>query len=261
MRAKIYRDLLILLGVFFIAWLGFTFIKFQPTVPSFTLSIEDEEKLGDLLTEAAFSGMDEIDSPALDSAMAKISYRLSNAVDSQTYNYTFHTVKNDQINAFATLGGHIYVFSGLIKITESPEELAAVIAHEMGHVEERHVVNKMARDFGMTILVSAFTGGDPNVIAELLEFSIANVFSRQQEREADIYGLKLLEQANIDPIHMANAFVKLKKEGQKMQIPAFLQSHPDIDARISSAMTYSTKSDFENRPFDLNWAIIVASIK
>lgn len=260
MKSKIYRDLLIILGVFLLAWLGFTYLKFQPKAPTIRISVEDEEKLGDMLSDAVFSDMKPIESESFDSAFTMITYRLTESLDSQAYNYTFHKVHNSQVNAFATLGGHIFVFSGLIEITETPEELAAVIAHEMGHVEQRHVVDKMTRQFGLTLLLSALSGGDPSVVAELLEFSLSNVFSRHQETEADNFGLQLLENAGIGPENMAEIFVKLKNEVGESAVPAFLQSHPDIDTRIANAMTYQTDSSYKQQPLEMDWERIKESI-
>lgn len=261
MKSKIYRDLFILLAVFLVGWLIFTLVRFKPKTPDVGLSIEDEEKIGDVLTDALFDQMDEIESEKLDGAMELITYRLTEALDSQTYNYKFHTVESSEINAFATLGGHIYVFSSLIEVMETPEELAAVIAHEMGHVEERHVVNKMAREYGIAILFGALSGGDPTLITELVEMSVSTVFSRKQESEADEFGLKLLENAQIDPQSLATAFVKLKQKGGDSFVPAFLQSHPQIDARIADAMAYETDKDFEAKSFKIEWEEVVEEIE
>ena len=59
------------------------------------------------------------------------------------------------------LGGRIYVLRGLISYTQSPEELAAVMAHEMGHAQERHVVHRLIKELGVTAVVTVLTGGDP----------------------------------------------------------------------------------------------------
>jgi predicted Zn-dependent protease len=260
MKSKIYRDLLLLLGVFFIAWLGFTYLKFQPTAPTVRMSVEDEEKIAEVLTDVIFSDMEEIESEAVNSALTVIAYRLTNSLDSQAYTYKFHAVHNSQVNAFATLGGHIYIFSGLIKMTESPEELAAVIAHEMGHVEERHVIDKMTREYGITLLISMLSGGDPSVLAEILDFSVTKVFSRHQEAEADYFGLHLLDNAGIQPKNMAEVFTKLKREVGMNSIPRFLQSHPDIDSRIANAMTYQSDSSFVEQPFEMDWEYVKAMI-
>lgn len=253
MFGKIYKELIIILVLFLVVWIGFTFLKLEPEMPNMEVSIEDEEKLGEVINELVFSDMEEIHSPYLDSVIFEITKRLESGIDETPYEFTFHVVRNDQVNAFATLGGHIFIHSELIKVTENPEELAAVIAHEMGHVEERHVVDRMVTEVGITLLFSVLTGNDPALISELLELSVSNTFSRTQEKEADQYGLLLLEKTHISPLYMAHAFRKLKEKSSGNYTPEILSTHPNINSRIRSAMAYELSENFVAEPFNMDW--------
>jgi predicted Zn-dependent protease len=258
---KVYKELFLIILIFFIGWAFFTFLKLEPVVPNLEVSIEDEERLGEVLNELLFQDVNEIHTPSLDSAIFIISNRLENGLDLTSYDFTFHVIRSDEVNAFATLGGHIFIHSALIEVTETPEELAAVLAHEMGHVEHRHVVDKMVTEIGVTILFSVFTGNDPALISELVELSLSNVFSRGQENEADQFGLNLLVNSEISPFHMAHVFRKFKSESSGDFTPEILSTHPNINSRIRKAMTYETEKRFIAKPINLDWDKVKRNLK
>lgn len=251
--AKIYKELLLVVLIFLVGWAGFTFLKLEPEMPNMEVSIEDEEKLGEVINDMVFSDIEEVNSPYLDSAIFEITNRLESNIESTPYEFTFHVIRNEQVNAFATLGGHIFIHTGLIEVTDNPEELAAVLAHEMGHVEERHVVDKMVTELGVTLLFSVLTGNDPALITELVELTLSSVFSRSQETEADQFGLDLLMRSKISPLHMAHVFRKLKEESNGSYVPEILSTHPNINSRIRDAMAYEIAENFTPEAIDLDW--------
>lgn len=251
--AKIYKELLFVVLIFLLVWAGFTYLKLEPEMPHMEVSIEDEEKLGEVINDMVFADVQEVHSPYVDSAIFEITNRLEKAVGITSYEYTFHVIENEEVNAFATLGGHIFIHTGLINVMDNPEELAAVVAHEMGHVEERHVVDKMVTELGVTLLFSVLSGSDPALITELVELTLSNVFSRGQETEADQYGLDLLMKAKISPLNMAHAFRKLKEESNGNYVPEILSTHPNINSRIRKATAYEIAEEFTPEPIVLDW--------
>ena len=96
-------------------------------------------------------------------------------MDSTDYNYKIYVVDNPQINAFALPGGYIIVLRGLLEFTETPVELSAIIAHEMGHIEKKHIVKKLIRQFGIAIL----TSGDRQILQALSSTIISTGFDRE----------------------------------------------------------------------------------
>ena len=253
MFVKIYKELFIVVLIFLLGWAGFTYLRLEPEVPNMQVSIEDEERLGEIINELVLQDMEEIHSPYLDSAIFDITTRLESNMESTPYEFTFHVIKKEEVNAFATLGGHIFIHSGLIETMDNPEQLAAVLAHEMGHVEERHVVNRMVTEVGVTLLFSVLTGNDPVLISELMQISLSNVFSRSQEAEADDFGLELLVNSNISPFSMAQAFRKLKGESNGGYSPEILSTHPNINSRIRKSMAFEVNESFVAKPFDIDW--------
>ncbi len=155
--------------------------------------------------------------------------------DRQDLKYTFNIIKDDEFNAFAIPGGFIYVNSGLINAAND-DELAAVLAHEIGHIAARHSVKRLQANMGYQILVSIALGkSGAESISEALGITyniIALGFSRQDEFLADKLSVKYSKAAGFNPYGMVTFFRKLegnKKSGVDL---VFLSSHPPVKDRI-----------------------------
>jgi predicted Zn-dependent protease len=139
------------------------------------------------------------------------------------------------VNAYATLGGHIYVFDGLIGQARSPEELAGVLAHEIEHVRNRHILQAMAVNLFTLGALGGAANGDPSAGSRLAYLLLTMKFSRQQEEQADALGLERLKKAQID----AAGFRDFFERAQKMpEAPPILSSHPASAERAVLAERY-----------------------
>jgi Zn-dependent protease with chaperone function len=135
-------------------------------------------------------------------------------------------VKIDMVNAAALPGGTIIIFEKLLAESDKPEDIAGVLAHELAHVERRHVTQAMIRDLGLGLVVSAFggtTGGNINGL-------LAAGYSRGSEREADKDAIAKLRGAGIDPLPTALFFKKLAdaeaKLGRIAEGMSYISTHP-----------------------------------
>ncbi len=144
-----------------------------------------------------------------------------------------------QVNAFALPGGFIYVYTGLMLLAENEAELAGVLAHELGHVVARHSANRLATQMGVSLLTSIALGEEPGQLAvlasQLIGASTMAAFSREDEREADLYGLRYAAAAGYDPRGLETFFEKLYNlEGgaRRGVFEGMLASHPDTRERI-----------------------------
>jgi predicted Zn-dependent protease len=142
--------------------------------------------------------------------MWAVSKRLKQQIPASAYDYNIIVLDDTQVNAFTIPGGNIYVFKGLISFCDSPEQLAAVLAHEMGHVEKRHTVNRLVREFGLSILFSIITGGDGVLLSDLYQTLISTGFSRSQEKEADQFALELAQRCQ----HISQIYCFIFQETQ-----------------------------------------------
>jgi len=175
-----------------------------------------------------------------------IGERVAAVSDRRDLEYKFYVVDDKTLNAFTIPGGHVYIFRGLYDKLDD-DELAAVIAHEIGHVAARHIVKKMQASLGYqllsTIALIAYTQGqdDKNkkragyvAYAGATAFNLVQLgYSRQDEYEADELAVKYSKAAGFDPDGMRRALEALRAEEKKgMPVPYILRSHPYIDQRI-----------------------------
>jgi beta-barrel assembly-enhancing protease len=252
------RDLVILLTIAGALFAGGYFlvreINKSDLELSYSVSIEQEEALGDVLKDVMIDQYKLIEDSTADSAIQLIKSRLVSAIDSTPYRYEIKIIQSEQINAFTMPGGNIYIFSGLIKAADSPEEVAAVLAHEIGHAEKRHVVTKLINDMSVTAILSILSGGDPSMVAEILRSVVGNKFGREQEMEADKFALQLLEDAQIQPKSLARFFERLNdKDLDYNEDLEILMTHPHNNRRIEQARKYKTRNNFKAEPFPLDW--------
>ena len=155
--------------------------------------------------------------------------------DSPLHNYTFtvQLVKNKEVNALALPGGHIVVFSGLVEQAESENELAMVLAHELGHFAHRDHLERLGRGLGLTVATMLVFGEDSAVsrLVSNLFLVTESSYSRQQESEADRFGLDLLVSSYGHAGGAADFFARVgKKAGSRGAY--LLASHPHPDDRI-----------------------------
>jgi len=169
-----------------------------------------------------------------------IGRKVSRASDRQDLVYQFRAVKDKELNAFAVPGGFVYVNSGLINAA-TDDELACVLAHEIGHIAARHSVKRLQATLGYQIIMSIALGVSGNKISGQAIDIVFNVvslgYSRQDEFLADKLAVRYAKRAGFNPNAMITFFEKLKQEAAKKGPNyniVFLSSHPPIDERIKN---------------------------
>lgn len=154
------------------------------------------------------------------------------------YDLKLAVVDSDIVNAFAMPGGYVVILSGLIDTAESPDEVAAVLAHELGHVAARDPMRSALRSAGSAGLLSLalgdFMGG--GVIATVSTQLIDAKYSRTAETAADAYAVQMLTGAGVSPDALAVFFDRLAEAttGGGPAVPPYFASHPSPDARSAA---------------------------
>lgn len=168
----------------------------------------------------------------------KIVARLREVMPGQPYNFRVQVVRQKEVNALAAPGGHIVVFSGLVRRMETPEQLAAVLAHEMQHVVQRHSVKGMVRALGLQAALMLLVG-DVGLLGDLAGNLTALHFMRGDEQSADDVALETLMRAGIAPEAMRQAFRNLEREerGTTPAVFKYLSSHPPLGERMERVGT------------------------
>lgn len=193
-----------------------------------------DEKLGDAAFEQMKLGLN------IDTARsARLQTFGDRLVISPDHKLRYHVVNEDQVNAFALPGGHIVVFSGILDRMNDPGELAALLAHEGTHVQERHSTRIMVRGLASYLFVSLLIGDVSAVAAVVAENAdkLRNMgYGRGLESEADAVGQERLKANGVDPDGMVHLLELLEEEAMDMpEEMAFLSSHPLTEQRIADA--------------------------
>jgi beta-barrel assembly-enhancing protease len=160
----------------------------------------------------------------------QIGNRLVSVSSRSNLPYRFEIVDNGQVNAFATMGGYIYLHTGLIATASNEAELASVIAHEIGHVVARHSQKQMRQQAITQGLLTATGLDKANVVQLGVKLAVDLPYSRQDEFEADNLGLQILYDAGYAPGAMVNFMQKLGKSGGG-RTPTLLSTHPNSGDR------------------------------
>src|SRR5579863_2837857 len=185
--------------------------------------------------------------------LQQLGSRLSSQARADEQTFTYLALREPIVNAFATFGGFICINSGLILMTDDEAQLASVMAHETGHVVQRHMARAVQAESRMSlastaamlaaVLIAAASGGGGQAVEGAIAMSQGVMlqqsinFTRSQEIEADAVGIQLLAGAGFDPQEMATFFESLQRiEGlAEGEIPALLQDHPVTSERIATS--------------------------
>ncbi len=206
-------------------------------------SVDDDIEFGKSMEEEIASRPDEF--PLLSQSNYAVAYQHINRIRDSILNtgliyyddrfeWKVYIIENDTVlNAFATPGGYLYFYTGLIKFLDNEAQFAGVMAHEMAHADLRHSTNQITKAYGVQILLSIIIGQAQSQLAEIvgsLAYGLGTLaFSRDHEYQADEYAVKYLYQTSYEARGIADFFIKM--EGSPRP-PEFLSTHPSPENRI-----------------------------
>lgn len=210
-----------------------------------SFTIQDENKLGKEFYEKLSAKDILVKNPRINDYIDKIGRRILKHADDSPFSYTFSVIKSSGINAFATPGGYIYVYEGLINLSENEAQLAGVIAHEIAHATSRHIADTIEKSQKvnmatlLAILAGAFLGGSAEGAAAVTSFSMAAAtslnlkYTRDNEEEADRKGMRYLTGSGYDGQAMLD-FLKIMRQFEyySNSIPSYFLTHPGTGDRI-----------------------------
>ncbi|MDD7804511.1 MAG: M48 family metalloprotease [Endozoicomonas sp. (ex Botrylloides leachii)] len=214
------------------------------------ISPQQEYELGQTYLKVIRSQTPTVSDPILKNYLERLLSRLAEASDLTDHRLSPLLIKNQTINAFAAPGGIVGVNTGLFLNAQTEGQFAAVLAHELAHLSQRHFARNLeeARQQRLPIAASVLASiiliaaGSANAGVAALSSSIAGFqsshlsFSRQFEREADNIGIKTLARAGFNPNAMANVFAEMDRSSHYSHaLPEFLSTHPVTENRIADA--------------------------
>lgn len=151
-------------------------------------------------------------------------------------------IHNDEVlNAFATPGGFIYVYTGLIKFLDRADDLAGVMGHEIAHASLRHSKEQLQQQLGLQFLISIALGDGTAAQAATLASNVLSLqFSRTDESESDEYSVIYLNDTDYACNGAATFFQKIEEAGGS-GVPEFLSTHPSPDSRVTDINAKATE--------------------
>ena len=192
-------------------------------------------------------------------ALDKMTARLTEAGDLR-YDLNIGVFNHKMVNAFAAPGGQIIIMRGLSDRARTPDEVAAVLAHEIGHVEARDTTRNALRAAGsaglLALVLGDFAGGSAVVVAA--EYTLNASYTREAEAAADVFALDMMEAAGADAEALATFFDSLGKiERTLPDLPEYLSSHPETTDRADAARSFA-KTQGRTTPIltDQEWAAL-----
>jgi beta-barrel assembly-enhancing protease len=236
-----------------------------------------EQRLGKAFMRSVRESLPVLDDPMITSYIEGLGRSLTAADRNATGTFTFFVINQPVVNAFAGPGGYIGVYSGLITAAETESELAAVVAHEIAHVTQDHLLRGIedqsklgvpaialmvaAAILGAQVSPDAGVAAIAGIQAAVIQRQIN--FTRDNEKEADNLGITTLAQAGFDPYAMAGFFERLSKSSRLYEnnAPEFLRTHPVNSSRIADALGRADDYGAKQRPDSLRFQLSQANLR
>jgi len=226
-------------------------------------SISDEKKLGREFEILVKSRLPLVEDPEIKLYIVSLMEEILENVPPQPFNFEANVVYSPALNAFASPGGFIFIFTGLLVELENEAQLAGIMAHEIAHVTQRHIAARI--DKGKFLSFATIAGMLAGALSGSGEASQAIVsssaafgqsaqlnYSRMDENDADRFGLQYLIKSGYSPNGLAEGFEILQNNslGIGADFPTYLSTHPDLNARIVGVRAYirSMPKDIKYKP-------------
>ena len=244
----------------------FTLISFIATAV-FSITVKEEEDMSRQMMAMIYKHFDIIDDPVVVPYVNKIGQRILASLPKQPFQYHFHVINESVYNAFATPAGHIFVYTGLIDAMNEEEELAGIIGHEIAHVYCRHISQKIERSkkirmatlAGMAAGILMGLGGASEAASAVTMGSTAAgqsaelAYSREDEMQADQFGLEFLKQSGYNASGLLEILKKIRSKTWfgSDQIPTYLMTHPAVEDRIAFISSWIETTKKNSKPFPM----------
>ena len=185
---------------------------------------------------------------------SKLAALMQAAGDRTRYRLEFRASRRLGANAFALPAGVVVLLDDLVKFARHDEEILGVLAHELGHVNHRHTMRRLLESSATALVVAGLTGdiaSTTSLAAAAPTLLVQTKYSRDNEREADAYGIELMRKANLDPRHLAVMLGRLESRARgkhRDAMPTFLSTHPATEERKATALAAASDAAEPDEP-------------
>jgi len=192
-----------------------------------------DQQLGEIFWKSYSAEMVEVKDLKAVEPIQQMVRKLCSSNGINTESIQVHVVENKEINAFAMPGRHLVVHTGLIQFADHEEEIAGVIAHEIAHIESGHVVKKLGKEIGLSIVMNIALGDiGGEVVRNALSTLTSTAYDRSLEKEADLKAVDYMHQAKMDPKKLSSFLAKLANQSEVPEVLKWMNTHPDSKERV-----------------------------
>ena len=242
---------------------------------------KEEYKLGESVVRQIRASGAYLDDPEVNDYLNDLGHRLVAARPDSNWEFEFFAMGDPSVNAFALPGGFVGVNMGLILLTQSESELAAVLAHEISHVTQRHFTRSIAGQqrsmlytlAALAVAIAASRASSPSAgqaaaagvaAAQGIAIQTQLNYTRENEYEADRIGFQRLDAAKFDVTAMATFMERLQRQGRFTDsgtIPSYLRTHPVTYERIAEAQARAFGKPYRQIPDSLDFQLVRALLR
>jgi len=239
------------------------------------LTPAQEQKLGQAFMRSVRNHFPVVSDPLTSDYIQSLGNRLASNSSAAGQQFNFFLINDPVVNAFAGPAGHIGVFSGLVLTTETESELASVVAHEIAHVSQKHLLrtfddaSRMNLPMAAISLAAILVGGGSDLGAAAAVGLQAGMiqhqinFTRANEHEADRIGINTMAKANFDPRAMPIFFERMGRATRfyGSTLPEFLRTHPVTTTRIADSLGRAEAYPYKQYPADIGYYLLRATLR
>lgn len=259
---KIIIQGLIIIASFFVTWFLLKQVNWMKIFKVEQITKSTDEKLGDLFWDMISKTEKEIYDLDIKFPVDSILKRICTANSIDKDRIKVHIIESDEINAFALPNNHLVIYTSLLKSVDNESELAGVMSHEIAHLELDHVMKKLVKEFGLSILISMTANGNAQAIKDAIKNISSTAYDRNLEKEADIKAVDYLSNAKVNPEGLANFLYKINKSNAISEHLTWISTHPGAKERSEYIIEYAGKKskNFEPILTDKTWENLKSAV-
>lgn len=245
--ARLLLQFVLIVASFFALWLALSKVDWMTKLEVKEKSKGVEEKIGEIYWDFFKTIEDEITDEKVLAPLDSLLSKLCTSNDIDRKKIKLHLIDKDEVNAFALPDHHLVVFSGLILDSENEAELCGVLAHELAHLEKGHIMKKLTREVGLSLLITMTSGnGSPEIVKQVAKALTSTAYERDLEREADLTGVDYLIRAGINPEGLASFLFRMSAHEKDLPDQLFwISTHPGGEDRTVAIMEYLKVKEYE----------------
>lgn len=263
---KFIPQLLLVIALLFCAWFALSRVNWIAVFQIEHITGKTEEKLGDLFWKMYERSDQEITNKSVTIPVDSLLTRICEANYIDKSRIKLHIIQSEEVNAFALPNRHLVINSALILDARNESEIMGVIGHEIAHMELDHVMKKLVKEIGFSVLISMTTGngGSTSQIKQAVKLLSSTAYDRKLESAADKKAVEYLINSDISPVYFADFIARLGgNDDSSIESLTWISTHPDSEERAKNIL--ESKNEYPaNNPHLLScetWKKVKASLK